>query len=87
MGRQVAYNSQFLDRDNRAHQGKARISSRLCFIGGLDPDEWDFPPKPKWMRWSTYNRAEEKFDRYESMLDEGMIALVARLKWCADECP
>jgi hypothetical protein len=39
------------------------------------------------MRWSTYNRAEEKFDRYESMLDEGMIALVARLKWCADECP
>jgi hypothetical protein len=86
-GRQVAYNSQFLDRDNRAHQGKARISSRLCFIGGLDPDEWDFPPKPKWMRWSTYNRAEEKFDRYESMLDEGMIALVARLKWCADECP
>jgi hypothetical protein len=79
-GRQVAYVSQFSDRVNRAHQGKARINSRLCSIGGLDPDDWDFPPKPKWMRWSTYNRAEEKFDRYESILDEGTFALLARLK-------
>jgi hypothetical protein len=78
-GRQVAYNSQFLDRDNRAHRGKARINSRLCSIGGLDPDNWEFPPKPKWMRWRTYNRAQEQFDRYESILDEGTIALVARL--------
>jgi hypothetical protein len=68
-GRQVAYNSQFLDRDNRAYQGQARIKSRLSSISGLDPDEWDFPPRPKWMRWRTYNRAEEKFNRYESNLD------------------
>jgi hypothetical protein len=79
-GRQVAYNSQFLDRDNRAHQGQARIRSRLCSIGGLDPDDWDFPPKPKWMRWRTYNRAEEKFNSYDSILDEGMFELSARLK-------
>jgi hypothetical protein len=78
-GRQVAYNSQFLDRDNRAHRGKAKINSRLCSIGGLDPDDWDFPPKPKWMRWRTYNRAEEKFDRYESVLDEGVVELAMRL--------
>jgi hypothetical protein len=78
-GRQVAYNSQFSDRVNRAHQGKARINSRLCSIGGLDPDKWDFPPKPKWMRWRTYNRAEEKFNRYENILDEGVAELVARL--------
>jgi hypothetical protein len=32
------------------------------------------------MRWRTYNRAEEKFDRYESILDEGTFALLARLK-------
>jgi hypothetical protein len=55
-GRQVAYSSQFLDRDNRAHRGKAKIKSRL--IADLDPDEWEFPPKPKWMRWRTYNRYE-----------------------------
>jgi hypothetical protein len=47
--RRVAYSSQFLDRDNRAHRGKAKIKSRL--IANLDPDDWEFPPKPKWMRW------------------------------------
>ena len=45
---------------------------------GFDPDEWDMPPKPKWMRWRTYDRAMEKFDRYESTLDEGVAGLAAR---------
>ena len=78
-GRQVAYNSQFASPVDRAHQGKARINSRLCSIDGLSPDDWDFPPKPKWLRWSTYNRAQEKFDRYESILDEGTLEVVAKL--------
>ena len=78
-GRQVAYASQFLDRDNRAHQGKAKISAKLCRIGNFDPDDWDFPPKPKWMRWPTYLRAEQKFDRYEAILDEGSFELALRL--------
>lgn len=77
-GRQVAYASQFCDRINRAHRGKARINAQLCRIGGFDPEEWDFPPKPKWMRWRTYDRAEEEFDRYEAILDEGTFALIAR---------
>jgi hypothetical protein len=76
-GRQVAYQSQFNDATNRAHSGKARIKSRL--IADLDPDEWDLPPKPKWMRWATYNRHIEQFDRYEAVLDYGCAALVARL--------
>jgi hypothetical protein len=25
--------------------------------------------EPKWMRWRTYNRAVEKFDYYEAILD------------------
>jgi hypothetical protein len=79
-GRQVAYASQFKDRTNRAHDGQAKIKARLCSIGGFSPDEWDFPPKPKWMRRRTYDRAEEKFDHYESVLDEGTIELVARLE-------
>jgi hypothetical protein len=78
--RQVAYASQFLDRDNRAHRGQAKIRSRLCGIGGFDPNECAFPPKPKWMRWRTYNQALEKFDRYEAVLDAGMFGLLARLK-------
>lgn len=77
--RQVAYASQFLDRSSRAHRGQSKINARLCAIGGFNPDEWDFPPKPKWMRWRTYNRAEEKFDRYEGTLDEGAAKLLARL--------
>jgi hypothetical protein len=34
-----------------AHIGQSKIKSRL--IADLDPDEWDLPPKPKWMRWRT----------------------------------
>ena len=78
-GRQVAYASQFLDRDNRAHRGQAKIRARLCAVGGFDPEEWDFPPKPKWMRWRTYKRVEAKFDYYEAVLDEGLSELAARL--------
>jgi hypothetical protein len=78
-GRQVAYSSQFLGPDDRAHHGQAKIKSRLCSIGRFDPNEWDLPPKPKWMRWRTYNRAVEKFDWYESILDKGTFELLARL--------
>jgi hypothetical protein len=74
-GLQVAYRSQFNDATDRAHAGKERIKSRL--IGNLDPDEWDLPPKPKWMRWSTYNRYVERYDHYEEVLDYGCAALVA----------
>ena len=75
-GRRVAYGSQFLDPDNRAHRGKAKIKSRL--IADLDPDEWDLPPKPKWMRWSTYSRYVERYDTYEAILEDGIPELLAR---------
>ena len=78
-GRQVAYASQFLGRDSRAHHGQSKINSRLCSIGRFDPEDWNFPPKPKWMRWKTYNRLEQKFDRYEDILDSGIERLVAKL--------
>ena len=78
-GRQVAYASQFLDRDNRAHHGQAKINSRLCSIGKFDPDDSEFPPKPKWMRWKTYNRYEQKFDHYEEILNSGIEILAAKL--------
>ena len=58
--------------------GKSRINRRLCAAGSFDPSEWEFPPKPKWMRWPTYHRAENKFDRYEAALDMGTLELVAK---------
>jgi hypothetical protein len=75
-GRRVAYASQFLDPDNRAHRGKAKIKRGL--IGDCDPDEWELPPKPKWMRWRTYNRLVERFDSYEEILDRGIVGLMAK---------
>jgi hypothetical protein len=78
-GRRVAYASQFLDENSRAHHGQAKLRRRLCRVGGFNPDEWDLPPKPKWMRWQTYNRAVEKFDSYESILDARVLELAARV--------
>jgi hypothetical protein len=75
-GRQVAYRSQFQGASDRAYLGKERIKARL--IGDLDPAEWDLPPKPKWMRWATYNRYVERFDDYEEMLDKACISSVLK---------
>jgi hypothetical protein len=72
-GRRVAYRSQFLNASDRAYLGKERIKARL--IGDLNPDDWELPPKPRWMRWKTYNRYEEKFDNYEEILDESLLKL------------
>ena len=76
-GRRVAYTSQFLNRDDRSHRGQAKIKAGL--IGDLDPDEWHLPPKPKWMRWTTYDRFGERFDHYEAILGEGVDELLAKL--------
>jgi len=76
-GRQVAYASQFMTPTDRAWRGKSKIKSRL--IASLDPDDWDLPPKPKWMRWRTYARYEAKFDRCEDFLDREFMIAAARL--------
>jgi hypothetical protein len=71
-GRRVAYRSQFQNASDRAYLGRERIKARL--IGDLVPEDWELPPKPKWMRWKTYNRYEEKFDSYEEVLDGSLFA-------------
>jgi hypothetical protein len=76
----VAYKSQFQSVYNRGHAGKAKIKARL--IGDLDPDDWEMPPKPKWMRWRTYKRLEERFEAYDDMTypdDSTLCALAAKL--------
>jgi hypothetical protein len=76
-GKAVSYTSQLLDRTNRAHRGQAKIKAHL--IGEHDPDEWTLPPKPKWMRWATYDCFVERFDKYEAILNEGVEELWAKL--------
>lgn len=80
--RAVAYRTQFLDTDGRAHAGQAKIKSRL--IGNCDPDEWALPPKPKWMRWRTYNRYVERYDGFEAILDRDVPALLAKVMGRSD---
>jgi hypothetical protein len=75
-GRRAAYASQFLNPVDRAWRIKHKVKMRL--IGTEDPDEWDLPPKPKGMRWATY---EQLVDRYEAeeMLDAHIAQALARL--------
>jgi hypothetical protein len=73
----AAYACQFMTAMDRAHLGKERIKRRL--IGELDPQEWDLPPKPKWMRWKTYHRYVERFEEYEAALDRAALSRVTRL--------
>ena len=51
-------------------------------LGDADPDEWDLPPKPKGMRWTTYERWVTRYDVAEGMLDAQLAIAAARLmKW------
>ena len=63
----VAYLSQFYTAGGRAH----RMANKLCDrIGGPGAsEEWDVPPKPKWMRWRTYERLSERCEAYRKRAD------------------
>ena len=76
---QVAYHSQFLGPTDRIWRAKSKLNNRLCDAGGFAPDEWEFPPKPKWMRWSTYERYEQCFDELEAKLDADLHCAALRL--------
>ena len=75
-GRQVAYASQFEGVVARAHRTQAKVKARA--LGNADPNEWDFPPKPKWMRWATCERLEAKFDHAEEQINEQLLLAFGR---------
>ena len=76
-GRRAAYASQFVDPIGRAWRTKTKVKAAL--LGDEDPDEWDLPPKPKGMRWATYERWVAKYDAAEEMLNAQLVRAVARL--------
>ena len=43
---------------------KEKILDRI-WEPGLS-DEWDVPPKPRWMRWRTYERLHKRLEKYSS---------------------
>jgi hypothetical protein len=72
----VAHSTQFAGREKRARIGKERIRSRL----GSQQADWLLPPpKPKWMRWTTFEREMERYSRYEQVGLERTISCAAKL--------
>lgn len=67
-GKQVAYSSQFESKFDRAISARQKVKSRL--IADLNPREWDLPPKPKWMRWNTYERLAAKYELQQGIIDQ-----------------
>jgi hypothetical protein len=76
--RKVAYSSQFQTWHDRALTAGQKLRSDL---GGPDWAGYngDDPPKPKWMRWKTYNRILDRSYRYEAIADQHLVHFVARL--------
>lgn len=75
-GRQVAYASQYETWHGRALTMAQKLRMKL---GG--PDYWALsgdPPKPKWMRWRTYNRIMDQADRYEAIADRRLVMFAAQ---------
>jgi hypothetical protein len=61
-GERYAYLSQYYGRGARAHYMVGKLCDR---IGGPGASyEWEIPPKPKWMRWRTYERLSKKCEKY-----------------------
>jgi hypothetical protein len=44
-----------------------------------DLEECHLPPKPKGMRWATYERWVARYDAAEDMLDARLVIAAARL--------
>lgn len=76
-GCRAAHASQSLDPIGRAWRTKAKVKTAL--LGDEDPDEWDLPPKPKGMRWATYEKWVARYDAAEEMLDAQLVMAAARM--------
>ena len=77
-GRRVAYGSQFETPYDRALSQARKIRARIGGPGWESLDD-PFPPKPKGMRWATYDRAAQRCDHYERIADARLHYFAARL--------
>ena len=75
-GRRVAYTSQCVEPYERWRRAQGKIKNRV--IGNLNPDGWEFPPKPKWMREPTYAALERRFDQLDDKMERELELALAR---------
>ena len=56
-----------------------RIANRLHDMWGAKTKaEYDFPPKPPRMRWTTYQRLLDQYDELQNRWAVDMMSFVAR---------
>jgi hypothetical protein len=79
----LQYQSQRSAPYHRYQRAATKLAKRVLRKG---PPEWqeqyedyEFPPKPPWMRWKTYNRLDEKAQAYEKAADDELAWQVQRL--------
>jgi hypothetical protein len=79
----LQYQSQRLSPMSRYQRGAAKAAKQVLRKGPPEWreefEDWDFPPKPKWMRWKTYNRLDEKAQAYDKAFDDELLWRVRRL--------
>jgi hypothetical protein len=80
----LLYLSQTLSSQARYQEQARHIARRVfeCWPAEWrreNEDKWDFPPKPKWMRWKTYNQLDARVMDYESAADGLAVYRVLRL--------
>jgi hypothetical protein len=71
----LAYRSQREAPYDRALRRVFKSQAKLGVEGGI----WDHIPKPKWMRWRTYDRQLEQIARAEEIIDGHLAAFLYKL--------
>jgi hypothetical protein len=61
--------------DTRRRAKTQRNAQLHDMWGGTTVEEYEFPPKPPRMRWVTYQRFEQQYDRLQ---DRWGVAIMAR---------
>jgi hypothetical protein len=73
----LQYQLQRLAPQFRHQHASEQIAKRVLKKGTPEWQEvytdWQFPPKPPWMRWKTYNRLDERAQAHEQAADAIMV--------------
>ena len=64
----VSYSSQSRSKSERGHAQYHRLHA-LIEAG-----------KPKWQRWATFNRLEDRFERVNEQVNRSLMTLIQRLQ-------
>jgi hypothetical protein len=72
----LAYECQREQSHERALRRAFKLRAKLGANGAIG----DYIPKPKWMRWTTFERAMTKIEKMEKVVDAHMALLDDRVK-------